>query len=197
MFPPSRILKGIICKGKVTPVKRLRESCDEGNTAAPRGFDALPMEVQMRIVELACHPATTSVASHDPASSEAAALATITSSAVLDIPTALNLALVSREIYSEVVSILYTNICITRPSSLTRLQQTLAARPALGRIVRSLHLGPLSGSADSWEPMINNLMGTGRGPRTSGIAGSRPIDPPKPPPRCVRCFAPGGRSNFG
>lgn len=165
MFPLSSIAKSALCKGKVTPVRKLKQSCSEGDAAAPRGFMDLPNELKMRIVEIACHPVATRTANDDASSGSntPAASTSLPSPSILDIPTALNLALVSREIYSEVISILYTNISITRPSALIRLQHTLAARPALGRIVRSLHVGPSKASSDFWEPMINNFAMRGRG----------------------------------
>lgn len=60
----------------------------------------------------------------------------------LDTPTALNLTLVSRAVYSQVVVVLYRHPHLSRPSVLQAFHSTLTSRPGLGLYVRSLHLGP-------------------------------------------------------
>lgn len=66
----------------------------------------------------------------------------------LDMPTTLALALTSRAAYNHVVRILYSHVRIERPTALHALEKTLASRPRLGRLIKSLHLGPSEGEGE-------------------------------------------------
>lgn len=117
-------------------------------------FAQLPAELQSSIVELACQPRLSSrnlqhgsaaspsyAASNRPAKAAPLSLASET-----DLPSTLSLTLTSRGLYNLVVSTLYRNVHIGRPSVLQALQSTLASRPVLGRLIASLHFGPADGN---------------------------------------------------
>lgn len=125
--------------------KRLKTSStdDDGNSsddqtasaaaAAPRSpacFYSLPEELRSRVLDLAFHL---------PLSWQSMAGAR---SRQVDIATTLSLARTSRWLYQRVIFFLYRDIKITRPSALALLQQTVSAHPQLGRVIRSLHVGP-------------------------------------------------------
>lgn len=105
------------------------------------GFATLPHELKKRIIDLACSPS--------PPSSSAGRAAR----PLLDIATTQSLAFASRDLYSLVVPILYSSIWITRPSSLASFHLALTSKPALGRLVKSLHVGP-SDVSPEWDPLL-------------------------------------------
>lgn len=93
-------------------------------------FAFLPAELRIRIVQYALQPqrnGSLSSTSHNNA---------------IDSWQAAALALVSRSCNAIVTRHLYSQICVTHPSSLQQLQSTLAKRPDLAALVRSIHLGP-------------------------------------------------------
>lgn len=94
------------------------------------GFTTLPHELKKRILDLAC--------SSFPSTSTAGQA----TRPRLDLNTTLNLAFSSRGLYTLVVPILYSSVWITRPSSLASLHLALTSKPALGRLVKHLHVGP-------------------------------------------------------
>lgn len=110
-------------------------SPDTATAAGPLSFDeflALPQELSSRILDLAYHlPASSSTAT-----------STTSCSAPFDIATMLNMACTSRWFYIQITLKLWRDIKITRPSALAALQRSLASRPQLGRLIRSLHVGP-------------------------------------------------------
>lgn len=109
-------------------------------------FADLPNELSSRIVDLACRNAT---------SAEAAPSA-------LDVPTLLNLTLVSRHLYPILVEKLYCRIRITTISALRSLALALVSRPALGRCIKSLHLGPEDNLPEDWTPIFYEAGGEGQ-----------------------------------
>lgn len=60
----------------------------------------------------------------------------------IDLPTALDIALVSRECYRRVIGRIYQRVHIEKPSALRELQATLSARPHLGLLIEALYVGP-------------------------------------------------------
>lgn len=129
--------------------------------AAPRAkllildkFTTLPYELQHHIIELACCPAPLPP---PPSSSAYAPPGTgsppmrLSVRARRDLNPAFSLALASRKLYALVVPLLYSSVWITRPSSLAAFHLALTAKPALGRSVRSLHVGPCE-EGPEWEP---------------------------------------------
>lgn len=113
-------------------------------------FEQLPIELQVKIVDLAC-------CSAGQAETQAAAGQTTVplTATDLDVPTTLSLTLVSRALHGQATPILYDNVQITRPSSLEALQRTLAARPCLAGLVRGLYIGPIDRLDDNWWPLID------------------------------------------
>lgn len=103
----------------------------------------------MYIFKLACSVATSSAAI---ASNGADVCRQYPAPPLLDYDTALNLALASRSCYGLIVPILYAQVWLNRPSSLASFHLALTTRPALGHLVRSLHVGP-DDELFSWEPM--------------------------------------------
>lgn len=71
----------------------------------------------------------------------------------LDYPTTLKLCSLSRSTYRQVASILYRDVTLSRPSKLSAFLKTIAARPALGRLVRVLWIGPVERYPDDWWPV--------------------------------------------
>lgn len=128
------------------PAKQ-RKTAKAAAPLAPTSFEhfsKLPNELQTRIVELACL---------SPVTSSAASNASSPIGAQLDRPTILGIALVSRDFYAQVAPLIYARVRLERPSRLKLFQQTLSARPALGRLVRSLHMGPDDALPSWWWPL--------------------------------------------
>lgn len=76
-----------------------------------------------------------------------------TSPSAIDLRTTRDVALVSRDCYRAAINLLYRRVKIQRPSELKALQTTLANRPSLGRLIRSLHAGPLEELPEHWWPL--------------------------------------------
>lgn len=140
----------------------------------------LPQEVQATIIELACRLPRPSSLDDDeetegsgrgPAWLYVAHLFAPKPTVVdLDVPTTLSLALVSREVSSQVATILYGHVRLAQPSALRSLHQTLASKPELGRHIRSLSVGP-KGKLDAGWP---SLLGFSRnqGPTVTCLSSS-------------------------
>lgn len=112
----------------------------------------------MRIVKLACclpssssatHHADDSSASYQGASTPTPPCATPS----LDTATTRSLLRVSRSLYALVAPIIYSHIWLTRASQVVELQRALAARPQLGHLVQSLHIGPDDDLPDHYYPI--------------------------------------------
>lgn len=102
----------------------------------------LPKELQDRIWTLAC--------TLRPLRSYKAI---DTSQLAIDLRTARNVALASRDCYRAAINLLYRRVKIQRPSELKALQTTLANRPSIGRLIQSLHVGPLEELPEHWWPL--------------------------------------------
>lgn len=104
------------------------------------GFWRIPRELQQRILALSCQaptlPRRTMVGRSFDCSE-----------------TTLRLMHTSKFFYVFATPLLYKHIRITRPSILVQLQRTLASRPALGQLVRSLHIGADAALSTDWFPM--------------------------------------------
>ena len=121
----------------------LREPC-----AAPASFTnfpLLPYDIQTTIINMGCRlrklPTT-------PAASEGNPVVH------LDTKTTKSLALVNKTFNAVVTRTLYQNLRITRPSTLRLLAATIYDRPELGRLVRSLHVGPTDPLPSDWLPSL-------------------------------------------
>lgn len=111
-------------------------------------FATLPHELQKQIIELACSngpPLSSSLA----AAGVGAAATSYTSCPGLDATTTLNLALAARSLYALVIPSLYSMVSLSLPSTLAAFHHALTAKPALGRLVKSLHVG-LWSPAPAW-----------------------------------------------
>lgn len=106
-------------------------------------FCLTPQEVQEHMLFLACR---------SPEESHEGDL-TSRSLIVLDVKTTLSLLVTSRAVNALVTPILYANVCIDRPSVLVDLLRTLKAKPSLGKLVKSLQLGPTTHLPQHWWPM--------------------------------------------
>lgn len=100
-----------------------------------QGFWRLPSELQQNILFLACRPGSSD------------------SLLALDLTTTRSLALVSRRLYPQIVMILYRSPKITTISALRSFQFALSSRPALGRLVKDLHIGPVDDLPRHWWPL--------------------------------------------
>lgn len=76
--------------------------------------------------------------------------------------TMLALLRTARVLYPIITPLLYSHVRLTRPSALKSFQQTLAARPSLGRVVKALHIGPDEALPIDWFPMRRFRRGTPR-----------------------------------
>lgn len=98
----------------------------------------LPPEIKWLLVEAACRDYSRTTRGTMPG---------------LDSKTVLSLSLVNREVYHHVRTIQYRNIKITSMSALYALHQTLLARPELGKLIKSLHVGPRDTLPPGWWPL--------------------------------------------
>ncbi|CAO1612596.1 unnamed protein product [Jaminaea pallidilutea] len=120
---------------------------------------SLPYELLERIIDLACHdfvqqflpPQSPGGADCDPQSSTGRPAEI--HEPKLDYPTTLKLCSLSRSTYRQVTSILYRDVTLSRPGKLHAFLKTIAARPALGRLVRVLWIGPVERYPDDWWPV--------------------------------------------
>lgn len=69
--------------------------------------------------------------------------------------TILSLMKASRSFYAVVTPLLYHHVRLPRPSNLRQFHQTLAARPLLGRMVKSIHIGTDEALPKDWWPSTN------------------------------------------
>lgn len=103
-----------------------------GSSSSLSTFWNLPQEIKDRIFTLACSLPSADVAS---------------------------LALASPIFHAQANAALWSNVRITRPSALTRLHDTIAARPELGVRVKNLHVGPEEEAPyrepHRWQPTAN------------------------------------------
>lgn len=108
-------------------------------------FGFLPPDLQARIITVSCWPSTAS-----PSSREADCPVSR-----LDICTAKSLALVCKAFHPIAVKALYEHVRVGRPSTLRMLVDSIIARPYLGRLIKSLHIGPSDPLPDDWWPIID------------------------------------------
>ena len=104
----------------------------------------------------------------------------------VDAATTLRLASTSRWLYQRVVFFLYRDIKITRPSALALLQRAVSSHPQLGRVIKSLHVGPEDEATEgktspitmqarrphaqgSWQPASYRISSSLRSPREVGL----------------------------
>lgn len=127
--------------GKPAKQRKATQVATQAGPTSFEHFEKLPRELRTRIITLACC---------SPATDNAKSVSPITST---DLSTSLSIALVSREHYALAVPIIYAHVRLERPSRLQLLQRTLAARPALGRLITSLHIGPDDELPRWWWPI--------------------------------------------
>lgn len=135
-------------KKRRRPVSPAEQPTDEATRPAKEPtpvtlerYHLLPAEIQRHIIDLACLAATS--AGND---------------AVVhfnqDVPTVLNICLVSRAFKAYALPSLYRHISITRPSSLYALHQALQKHPERAALIRSLHVGPRGAPLPAhWWPL--------------------------------------------
>lgn len=138
--------------------KRRRSPSDDGESAATPSIFAqsarpfslnhflfLPTELQQIIIELACltPPSSTTTSSRSSDSSLPRS----------DIGTTASLSLVCREMHKQVAPFLWSNLTITRPSSLYALNQALALNPGRAQLITTLHIGPQDILPVDWWPL--------------------------------------------
>lgn len=110
------------------------------------GFWKLPHELQSRILETACGPPVL------PRRVTVGHRSDCTT-------TMLRLALSCKAFNRQMLPILYANVRLPLPSNLSNFQRTLASRPALGRLVTRLHIGPDEEFRMSeWWPMSHTRL---------------------------------------
>lgn len=103
-------------------------------------FTILPQELRAYILELACQLP--------------AALGKPQALTTLDVPTALNVALASRELHTTAVKMLYAHVRLLDLGAMRKFEHALRSRPSLlPRMVRSLHLGPEDELPEHWWPI--------------------------------------------
>lgn len=152
-FPPS--LPTTIIIFIMPSSKRRRAAPAAENDATPIVSDAstsqlvmldryhlLPPEIQRHIIDVAC--LAPSSAGNDAVHFNQ------------DLPTVLNICIVSRAFKAYAIPSLYRHISITRPSSLHALQQVLQKNPGRAALIRSLHVGPAGGPLPAhWWPLTH------------------------------------------
>lgn len=122
----------------------------KARTALPSlaNFSHLPYGLQASIITMACWlPATRST----PEVKEHPVVP-------LDFKTTTSLALVTKLFHDVAVKTLYANLRITRPTTLRLLVAALLDRPALGRLVKSLHIGPADALPKDWLPIYDRKL---------------------------------------
>lgn len=108
-----------------------KEMLSDGAQLPVTSFATLPVEIRARIISLACS-------------------AGVHTSSSIDRETTLSLMFVSSDTYQLAAAVLYRNIVVPRPSILVELAHTLVSKPALGLLIKSLHLGPVGHLPDWW-----------------------------------------------
>lgn len=108
--------------------------------SAPTSFWHLPYELRHLIILTAC--SSPGLPRHTTVGRSADCTTTM-----------LALLQTARVFYPVIVPLLYSHVRLTRPSALKSFQQTLAARPSLGRLVKALHIGPDEPLPGDWLPI--------------------------------------------
>lgn len=106
------------------------------------GFWKLPKELRDRILSIAC--TTDILHRYDKIGRAGDCTKTI-----------IRLSQASRYFYAFATPLLYAHVRLDRPSALRLFHQALASRPALGRLVKSLHIGPQEAVPEYWWPIRN------------------------------------------
>lgn len=136
-------------------------------------FQQLPSDLQARIITMACW------LPKPPGWPQEYGTAVVR----LDVDTARSLALVCAPFHAIVARCLYEHIRIGRPSTLRMLLNSIVRRPALGRLIKSLHIGPEDGLSYDWLPFggqgvtlsLTAPSDAGREPRWSCAPPSHPV----------------------
>lgn len=108
----------------------------------------------MSVFELAC----SGTSSSSPASNAAATRSTgrdASRAPQRDFVTTISLMLASRSFFALVAPLLYSHVWISRPSSLACFHHALISHPALGSLVKSIHVGPDADVAEKDYPLID------------------------------------------
>lgn len=105
----------------------------DDNAHGLANFNSLPYELRAVIIKEACYPNRYFL--------------------FMERSTADRLMSVSRDVYAIVAPEWYRRVHIGRPSVLALFVRTLLAKPALGRLVKELWLGPYDLLPDRWWPM--------------------------------------------
>lgn len=111
-------------------------------------FSRLTYALQARIVTMACWLPDTDEADEEMCNSPL----------TIDKQTTLSLALVCKSFNTVATKALFERLSITRPSTLRRLVPVLVNRPELGRLIRSLHLGPDGVPQHDWLPVYEDAV---------------------------------------
>lgn len=180
--------------GSPTSMHPLNEDKDDIAAASTRPaqlssfkkFALLPHEVQSLIVTLACSAEQTSWSSS--ASAAASDVSSASGSATyldvgrsrsalprIDAATALSLSLVSRSMYALLAPLIWRRAWLTHSSQVASFQQALAARPQLGRLVKSLHIGPDDDVPASFYPLGGQQGSVNSDDDSDAIAAEPPI----------------------
>lgn len=117
------------------------------------GFALLPHELRIVIFRLACRLPPRSSSAPSSTGSIATGLSPHSALPGLDVATTVSLARVCRSLYAQLTPLIWSHIWINRPSDLVSLQKAIAARPQLGRLIHSLHVGPDTELPDSFFPL--------------------------------------------
>lgn len=121
------------------------EHAEESSRGATRGYFTLPAELQDIVLELVCCSPPPSIQS---SSTNSPQLQRDTSSLA-------SLSRVCRHLHYQVASLLWREVCITRPSSLYALHQALVADPERAKLISTLHIGPQDVLPAGWWPLRN------------------------------------------
>lgn len=95
-------------------------------------FLAMPEEIRGRILDLAYHLPLSTPSAHSK----------LSTTPPIDISNTINLACTCRWLYLRTTFWFWRDIRITRPSALQSIQRAVSSHPQLGRIIKSLHVGP-------------------------------------------------------
>lgn len=140
-------------------------ACGPSKRTSLENFFTLPHEIKVSVIKLACSriltspsaspsstPSHASAAAHPPASP---GKPTCSALPLIDGANALSLILVSRSLYALVAPLIWESAWLTRPSQVASFHSAIAARPQLGRLVKSLHVGPDDELPDWWWPLVD------------------------------------------
>lgn len=113
----------------------------------------LPSEVVERIFEHVCFSPPLPTPNASASSQATTRRRPFTPQIAYDGKTASSLLTASRSLYALVVGLLYSDVCLTRPSSLALFYRVLKDNPEFGKKVKRINIGPQDELPERWWPI--------------------------------------------